>query len=74
MQSANCAPTRRLKMCWLIALLSLSGYTGMKKRQMDEAQKRNMFRDIQTKIYVYVKQGNWLKGNHMLKLKQNSWW
>ena len=42
-KSANCAPARRLKMCWRMALLSLWGHTGMEKRQMDEAQKRRHF-------------------------------
>ena len=71
MQSANCVPARRLKMCWWIALPSLWGHTGMEKRQTDEAQKLNMFRHIQTKKCVYIKEVNWLKGNCLLKLKQN---
>ena len=75
MQSANCASARRLKMCWWMALLSLWGHTGMEKREMDEAEERNMFRHIQTKkMCVYIKQVNWLKCNCLLKLKQNSWW
>ena len=57
-----------------MALISLWEHTGMKKRQMDEAQKRNMFRHIQTKKIVYVKQVNWLKGSCMFKLKQYGWW
>ena len=75
MQSANCASTRQLKICWWMALLSLWGYTGMEKGQMDEAQKRNMFIYIKTKkMSVYIKQVNWLKDNCLLKLKQNGWW
>ena len=44
----------RLKMCWWMALLSLRGHTGMEKKQMDETQKRKMFRHIQTKKCVYI--------------------
>ena len=43
---SNCVPARRLN------LLSLWGHTELEKRQMDEAQKRNIFRHIQTKNCV----------------------
>ena len=67
MQSANCALPSRLKMCRLIALLSLCEYTGMEKWQMNETSERNIFRHVQTQTYV-----KWSKCNSLLKLKQSS--
>ena len=67
MQSANCALPSRLKMCRLIALLSLWEYTGMEKWQMNETSERNIFRHVQTQTYV-----KWSKCNSLLKLKQSS--
>ena len=61
-------------MRWRMALLSLWGHTWMEKRQMDDSQKRNILRQNQTKKCVLVKQVNWLKGNCVLKMKENGWW
>ena len=52
MESVNCAPARRVKICWWLALLKLWRHTGVEKGQMDEAQKRNMFRHIKTEKFV----------------------
>ena len=56
-----------------MALLSLAARWGRMKHET----KQNLFRHIQIeKMYFYVKQVNWLKGNCVLKLKQkqNGWW
>ena len=68
MQSAYCAPARRLEMCWWwMALLSLASRWGRMKHET----KQNLFRYIQIeKMCFYVKQVNWLNGGCVGKLKQ----
>ena len=51
MQQTNCAPARRLKLCWRVSLVSLWEYTEMEKRQMNKTLRQNMFRNVQTQKY-----------------------
>ena len=51
MQQTNCAPARRLKLCWWVSLVNLWEYTEMEKRQMNKTLRQNMFRNVQTQKY-----------------------
>ena len=70
MESVYCAPARRLKMYWM-ALLSLTNRWGTWNIKQNET-----YSDIfkLKNVCMCVKQVNWLRGDCVLKLKQNGWW
>ena len=60
MQSVYCAPARRRKMCWWMALLRLAVRWGHMKHE----KKRNLFRHIQIEN-AYLSETNELAGKQL---------
>ena len=70
MQSVYFVPARWLKMCWM-ALLGFANRWGTWNMKQNET-----YSDIfkLKNVCVCVKKVTWLRGDCVLKLKQNGWW